>query len=126
MPLIQVHLLKKSPEFINQLSEQIHLALMSAWKIPTDDCFQIFHQKDSHELRINQKMFNVHRSEDVVLLHITTTPRTEAMKLEFYQTLSEQLSTNMNIRKEDIFISIVENTFTDWSFGNGEAQLLQS
>lgn len=31
----------------------------------------------------------------------------------------------LNIRKEDIFIVLVDTEFEDWSFGNGVGQMLQ-
>lgn len=125
MPLIQVNLLSKSPEFIQDLGDNLHQSLMKTWGIPIDDRFHIFHQKQEHELKINPVIFGVDRSEDVILLHITSTPRSRKMKLDFYQDLTERLAKNMNIRRQDIFISIVENTQEDWSFGNGKAQLLE-
>ncbi|MFV0576993.1 MAG: tautomerase family protein [Vibrio sp.] len=124
MPLIQIHTLKKSPEFIDQLSEHIHSTLMETWGIPADDCFQIFHQKEEHELRINPTIFGVNRSKDIILLHITSTPRTKEMKLAFYSQLAKRLNEHLDVRTEDVFISIIENTREDWSFGNGLAQLL--
>ncbi|SNS84038.1 tautomerase family protein [Pseudomonas segetis] len=124
MPLIQVNLLSKPPHFIKELGENLHQSLMATWGIPIDDCFQIFHQKQEHELNINPLIFGGGRSKDVIALHITSTPRTQKMKLDFYQDLATRLEQKMNIRPQDIFISIVENTREDWSFGSGKAQLL--
>ena len=36
--------------------------------------------------------------------------------------IAEDLNKDLNIRKEDVFISLVEVTKENWSFGNGEAQ----
>lgn len=124
MPLIQVNLISKSPQFIQDLGENLHQSLMKTWGIPIDDCFQIFNQKQEHELNINPVIFGVERSKDVIVFHITSTPRSREMKLDFYQDLTARLEQKMNIRPQDIFISIVENTQEDWSFGNGKAQLL--
>lgn len=124
MPLIQVNLLSKPAQFIKDLGDNLHQSLMATWGIPADDRFQIFHQKQEHELSINPVIFGVDRSKDVIVLHITSTPRSRKMKLDFYQDLAARLEQNMQIRPQDIFISIIENSQEDWSFGNGLAQLL--
>jgi len=36
--------------------------------------------------------------------------------------LADLLHLEIGLRKEDVFISLVEVTREDWSFGNGEAQ----
>ena len=38
---------------------------------------------------------------------------------------AEKISQSRDISKDDIFISIVENSQDNWSFGNGIAQLME-
>ena len=47
------------------------------------------------------------------------------MKLAFYEHIPKVLKEKVNLRKEDIFVSIASNEREDWSFGNGKAQLLE-
>lgn len=126
MPLIQISLLEgKSPEYIQAVADGIHTALQTAWKIPEDDRFQIITEHKKSHFMINKKIWNVNRSDDVVVIYITSIPRTAEMKKNLYQELVKVLGANPKIRKEDIFVSIVHNTRDDWSFGNGIAQLTQ-
>ena len=47
----------------------------------------------------------------------------EAWKNEkFYQRIADDLSAELKIRKQDVFISLVEVSKENWSFGNGEMQ----
>ena len=69
-------------------------------------------------------MWGVDQSNYVVLLLIITSPRTQQMKLAFYKRLPQILNDKVNLRPEDVFISLVENQREDWSFGLGVAQLL--
>ena len=39
-----------------------------------------------------------------------------------YKRVAEDLNKDLNIRKEDVFISLVEVTKENWSFENGETQ----
>ena len=41
---------------------------------------------------------------------------------KLYKRVAENLNKDLNIRKEDVFISLVGVAKENWSFGNGEAQ----
>ena len=47
--------------------------------------------------------------------------RTLDQKKAFYKAVADGLNAKLNLRREDVFISLVENTKDDWSFGNGLA-----
>jgi phenylpyruvate tautomerase PptA (4-oxalocrotonate tautomerase family) len=58
-----------------------------------------------------------------VIIEITLSEgRDVNMKKAFYQRLAERLNQELQIRKEDIMISLTEVKREDWSFGNGVAQ----
>jgi hypothetical protein len=70
-------------------------------------------------------MWGINRSgQPPLLLQITSSPRSKELKVELFRILAEELE-KQGIRKEDLFISISPSQREDWSFGNGEAQLLQ-
>jgi phenylpyruvate tautomerase PptA (4-oxalocrotonate tautomerase family) len=43
-------------------------------------------------------------------------------KRDFYQAIADGLHERTSLRREDVFISLVEVPRENWSFGNGEAQ----
>lgn len=43
-------------------------------------------------------------------------------KKQLYKAIAEGLLTALAIRKEDVFINLVEVKKENWSFGNGDAQ----
>lgn len=126
MPLIQISLIEgKSTEYIQAIADGVHAALRTTWQIPENDRFQIITEHKKSHFIINKKMWDVNRSDDVVVIYITSIPRSAEMKINFYHELAQVLGKNPKIRKEDIFVSIVHNTPENWSFGNGIAQLVQ-
>ena len=125
MPLIHVHLAEgKSDDYIQKLCDGIHETLMQTWNIPEKDRFHIISEHKPKRFQIDKEMWDIERSDDVVVIHITTSPRTTDMKLAFYKALPTCLNEKIGLRTEDIFISILSNSREDWSFGNGQAQLL--
>jgi phenylpyruvate tautomerase PptA (4-oxalocrotonate tautomerase family) len=125
MPLIQISLQEgKSPEYIKAIGAGVHEALRSAWKIPENDHFQIITEHKKSHFIINKKMWDVDRSDDVVVIYITSITRTSEMKTDLYKELVNILGQHPKVRKEDIFVTIVHNNREDWSFGNGVAQMM--
>jgi phenylpyruvate tautomerase PptA (4-oxalocrotonate tautomerase family) len=48
--------------------------------------------------------------------------RTTEQKKLLYKTIADSLHTELAVRLEDVFISLVEVKKENWSFGNGIAQ----
>lgn len=71
-------------------------------------------------------MWEVERSDDVIVFHVFTSPRTSEMKLAFYERLPQILEEKVQLHPDDVFVSLASNTREDWSFGNGKAQLLDA
>lgn len=125
MPLIQISLVEgKSAEYISAAADGIHQALCTAWGIPQNDRFQIITEHKKSHFIIDQTIWNGNRSDDVIVIYITSIARTQTMKENLYQELVKVLGKNPKIRKEDIFVSIVHNERENWSFGKGIAQLI--
>ena len=58
-----------------------------------------------------------------MLIQITLNQgRTTEMKKAFYKRVADDLHGRLGIRREDVFINLVEVAKENWSFGNGEMQ----
>jgi len=125
VPLINISLLEGKPEtYLQALGDTIHQALMETWGIPEHDRFHIFHEKKAEHYRIDRVMWDVKRSDDVIVIQITTSPRTREMKRAFYKRLPELLQERIGVRPEDVFINVVMTDKEDWSLGKGKMQLV--
>lgn len=126
MPLIHIYMNEgKDTAYKRAISDGLHEALLETWNIPEKDRFQIFHETKPTDLQIDKEMWDVQRTDDNIVFHIFTSPRTSEMKLALYERLPELLQEKAGLRPEDVFISCASNTREDWSFGNGKAQLLE-
>ncbi|WP_390574800.1 tautomerase family protein, partial [Staphylococcus pseudintermedius] len=88
------------------------------------DRYQIVTQHEAYEMQILDTGLGVERTTDVLVFTLITRPRTQEQKTIFYRKLVEMLHLKLGIRKEDVLITLVENTDENWSFFNGEAQFL--
>lgn len=74
-------------------------------------------------LFIDERYLGIERSKECVLIQVTLSAgRSVDMKKDFYRTLADGLHTRLALRKQDVFVSLVEVAKENWSFGNGEAQ----
>jgi phenylpyruvate tautomerase PptA (4-oxalocrotonate tautomerase family) len=70
-----------------------------------------------------ESYLGINYTNQLVVIQITLNEgRTTDVKKSFYAKLADLLNSKLNIRKEDILISLVEVNKENWSFGNGEMQ----
>ncbi|MEC2057689.1 tautomerase family protein [Peribacillus psychrosaccharolyticus] len=125
MPLIRFDLIEgRDKKSLRKLLDVSHRAVVKAFGVPERDRYQIVHQHPAHELIIEDTGLGFERSEKLVVISVTSSPRSEEQKKNFYKTLVQELWEQCEIEPNDILISIVTNGAADWSFGFGEAQFL--
>lgn len=124
MPLVRIDLRQgKSASFRRKVGEIVYQAMVETINVPTKDNFQIITEHDQNSLIYDPEYLNIQRTEGVIMIQITLNEgRTVERKKAFYERLAERLHTELDIRREDIFISLVEVKKENWSFGNGVAQ----
>ena len=66
----------------------------------------------------------IKRTPNMLVLQVTTRPRSRSMKQAFYKMLAEKLEAECRIAPSDVVVTFVTNTDEDWSFGLGRAQFL--
>ena len=72
---------------------------------------------------IDPAYLGIERSEEAILVQITISAgRTVEMKKALFARIAERLAESPGLRKEDVFVNLVEVAKENWSFGNGIAQ----
>ena len=124
MPLVRIDLLEgKTAEFKTQLGELVYESMLETIGIPEEDKFVIVNDLKAEELIFSTNYLGVDRTEGIVIIQITMNEgRTTEVKKALYKTVADKLNSRLDIRKEDVFINLVEVNKENWSFGNGIAQ----
>jgi 4-oxalocrotonate tautomerase len=124
MPLTRIDLRRgKSPEYRATLRDVVYETLTATVNVPEGDRFEVITEHDPDNLNISPDYLGIERSEDAIIIQITFNEgRSTGMKKAFYATLADALHERLDIRREDVFVSLVEVSKENWSFGNGEAQ----
>jgi 4-oxalocrotonate tautomerase len=124
MPLVRIDLAEgKPPEYGKEVGQIVNRALTDVMNAPKDDLFQIITEHPQAGLQFDREYLGIHRTDDCIFVQITlNTGRTVEMKQRFYKAVADGLHESLKLRREDIFINLVEVAKENWSFGNGEAQ----
>ena len=124
MPLVRFDVPRgKPPEYRRTLNEVVYEAMIKTINVPANDRFQIFTEHAPEELIIDRTYLGIERTADCVLIQVFLNEgRTTEMKKAFYRAIADGLNERLGLRKQDVFINLVEVKKENWSFGNGEAQ----
>jgi 4-oxalocrotonate tautomerase len=124
MPLVRIELIAGKPEsYLQKASEAVHRALVETVSVPAQDRFHIITQHVKSHFVYDPAYLNVQRSDDLIMIQITLNQgRTLEMKKALYKRIADLLQQELNLRKEDVLINLIDVPKENWSFGNGEAQ----
>jgi 4-oxalocrotonate tautomerase len=123
VPLVRIDLRKgKQAAYREAISRIVHEALISVG-VPQDDRFQVISEHDPDNFVFDLNYLDIRRTEDLVIIQITWNEgRTVEQKKALYKAIADGLAATLSLRREDVFISLVEVKKESWSFGNGVAQ----
>ena len=125
MPLLRFDLIEgRTDAELKALLDAAHRAMLDAFQVPERDRYQIVHEHKPGQMIIEDTGIGIPRTPRVVVLQVTSRPRTQEQKETFYRRLCEELERTCGIAPSDVMVSIVENTDADWSFGLGRGQFL--
>jgi 4-oxalocrotonate tautomerase len=124
MPLVRIDLSRgKTAEYRRTLGDVVYEAMIQTINVPANDRFQVITEHPPDELIIDRTYLGIERSADCVLIQVFLNEgRTTELKKAFYRAIADGLQQRLGLRKQDVFITLVEVKKENWSFGNGEAQ----
>jgi 4-oxalocrotonate tautomerase len=127
MPLARIDLpAGKDAEYRRAVGDIVYQAMIGVLNVPKDDHFQVIAEHSPGNLVIDPNYLGIHRTVDAILIQVTLNEgRTVEMKKAFYKAVADGLHEHLRMRREDVFINLVEVKKENWSFGNGEAQYAQ-
>ena len=125
MPLIRIDMVKgRSEAEVAILAKSIHDAVVEVMSVPERDRFQIVTQHEPFEIYAEDAGLGFERDNSVVMIQITTHKgRDVNLRQRLYQKITSGLAI-CGVTPNNVFISYVENSAADWSFGFGKAQFV--
>jgi 4-oxalocrotonate tautomerase len=124
MPLVRIDLVAgKSIEFRKTLGEIVYQAMRETIDVPANDKFQVITEHAEGEINVAENYLGNTYTRDIVLIQITLNAgRTVEMKKAFFKKIADDIHAQLNLRRDDVVINLVEVVKENWSFGGGIAQ----
>lgn len=95
----------------------------SALGVPNNDRFQVIAEHEAGNFLFDPDYLGIRRSQDLVIIQVTWNEgRSVDQKKALYKAIADGLHAAVGLRREDVFINLIEVKKENWSFGNGEAQ----
>ena len=122
MPLVRISVIRgRPPELRRRLGDAIHRALVETIDVPKLDRFQLLTEHEPGDLVYDSSYLGIARTDNIVIVQITLSAgRSLAQKRRLYDAIARNLA-SLGVRREDVWINLVEVARDDWSFGNGVA-----
>lgn len=125
MPLLQFDVIEgRSEAELKNLLDTAHRVVLQAFQVPERDRYQIVHQNKRCQMVFQDTGLGFTRTDNLVMVRIYTSPRSDEQKQFFMKTLAHELKTHCGIEGGDLMMTFITNHKGDWSFGDGEAQYL--
>jgi 4-oxalocrotonate tautomerase len=125
MPLARIDVNQNaSAELVHAVSDAIYNAMREFANVPVNDKFQVVTRHAADEIIYPKDGYlGIDYSPNIILIQVTWVGgRSTEVKKKFYQRIADELHEKQGVRKQDVWITLVDNAREDWSFGNGEMQ----
>jgi 4-oxalocrotonate tautomerase len=124
MPFVRIDLQKgKDSAYRTAVGDVVYDAMRTTLDVPENDRFQIIAEREASDFIVDRTYLGIDRTDDCIVIQVTLNEgRDVAKKKAFYRAVADGLHERLKLRREDVFISLVEVKKENWSFGNGEAQ----
>lgn len=125
MPLVQIHVPQGKPaEYRSAIGDVVYTTTVAVLNVPEDNRFQVISEHSTTDLVIDPTYLGIHRTENAIIIQVTLNEgrATVELKKAYYKAVADGLHERVGLRREDVFISLVEVKKENWSLGNGEAQ----
>ena len=122
MPLVRISIHRgRTAEFRRKLGDAIHRALVATFSVPEADRFQLLNEHEPGDLVYDPGYLGIARTNDIVIIQLTVSAgRTLGQKRALFKRIADNLAA-LGLRREDVWINLVEVAKENWSFGLGEA-----
>jgi phenylpyruvate tautomerase PptA (4-oxalocrotonate tautomerase family) len=125
MPLARIDISKNaSDELIRIVSEAVYRAMVEVANVPAHDKFQVINRHAADEMIYPQEGYlGLNYTPGLIIIQVTwVSGRSTDVKKRFYRQIADEIHEKGGVRKQDVWINLVDTSREDWSFGNGEMQ----
>jgi 4-oxalocrotonate tautomerase len=124
MPLVRIDLQKgKDAAYRQKAGRIVYDAMTACIGVPANDHFQVIGEHGAENFIFDTDYLGIHRTSDLIMVQIFLNEgRSVAQKQALYKAIADGLAAELQLRPQDVLITLVDVKKENWSFGNGIAQ----
>jgi 4-oxalocrotonate tautomerase len=125
MPLVRIDIRRAaSHKRIRDVGNAVYSAMVAVANVPNYDKFQILTRYEPDEIIYPAEGYlGIDYTKDLIIIQVTWVGgRSTEVKKNFYKYIADEIHAKQGVRRQDIWISLVDSGRENWSFGNGEMQ----
>ena len=125
MPLARIDIRKDaSVELVRVISAAVYKAMVDVANVPVHDKFQVINRHAEDEIIYPEEGYlGLNYTRDLIIIQVTWVGgRSTEVKKKFFRQIADEIHAKGGVRKEDVWINLIDTSREDWSFGNGEMQ----
>ena len=125
MPLARIDINKSASDaLVRIVSDTIYKAMVEIANVPPDDKFQVITRHADDEIIYPKAGYlGVTYTRELIIIQIVWVGgRSTDVKKRLFHQIADEIHTLGGVRKEDVWITLVDNAREDWSFGGGVMQ----
>ena len=125
MPLARIDIRNDaSVELVRVISAAVYKAMVDVANVPVHDKFQVITRHAEDEIIYPEEGYlGLNYTRDLIIIQVTWLGgRSTEVKKKFFRQIADDIHAKGGVRKEDVWINLIDTSREDWSFGNGEMQ----
>jgi phenylpyruvate tautomerase PptA (4-oxalocrotonate tautomerase family) len=125
MPLVRIDISDNATADLARIaSDVVYTAMIEIAKVPPHDKFQLITRHAAEQLVYpSEGYLGIDYTPGIIFIQVFwVVGRSTEVKKAFYRKIADDLHARAGVRKQDVFINLIDSAREDWSFGNGEMQ----
>jgi 4-oxalocrotonate tautomerase len=125
LPLVRIDISKTaSRERVRDVGDAVYNAMIGVANVPQHDRFQVVTRHEPDEIIYpEQGYLGIDYTPDLIIIQVTWVGgRSTEVKKRFYQHIADEIHAKQGVRRQDIWVSLVDTGREAWSLGHGEMQ----
>jgi phenylpyruvate tautomerase PptA (4-oxalocrotonate tautomerase family) len=123
MTLVRIDVIegRRSAVQLEILADTVHSTIVELFGTAATEHYQIITEHRPGRIITFDSGLGGGCSDDVVVIQIVQSGRTETQKRALYRELADRLHDRLSLRDHELIVTVVENAHADWSFTDDRA-----
>lgn len=109
----------KPLQYQRAVGDVVRRSLLNVFDFPKHNWFEVISEHSVEQMPFDRNYLGIRRTDDCVFIQVTLgSGHSLEFKKRFYKAVADGLHESVKLRREDVFINLVEVPEHNWSLGH--------